>query len=136
MFIIGEATIEEDIGHERFSCDLNRCKGACCTLPGGRGAPLDDSEVEEIARAYPSAQKYLSPRHMQMIEQSGMIEGGPGNFATACIDDKECVFVFYEDGIARCSFEKAFLNGEISWRKPLSCHLFPVRISKIGRAHV
>ena len=57
MFIIGEATIEEDIGHERFSCDLNRCKGACCTLPGGRGALLDDSEVEEIARAYPSAQK-------------------------------------------------------------------------------
>ncbi|MBI1806322.1 MAG: DUF3109 family protein [Ignavibacteria bacterium] len=130
MFVIGEAIVEEDLVHQPFVCDLDGCKGACCTLPGGRGAPLEDNEVQEIEQAYPKVKKYLSSRHMQAIEKLGMFEGGPGNFATACIDNKECVFVFYEDGIARCSFEKAFLRGETSWRKPLSCHLFPVRISK------
>ncbi len=129
MFIIGEATIEEPVAYERFSCDLEKCKGACCTLSGGRGAPLEDHEVLELKKAFPFAKKYLSEQHLRAIEVNGMSEGYPGNYATSCIDDKDCVFVYYEHGIARCSVEKAYLNGETAWRKPLSCHLFPVRIS-------
>ena len=129
MFVIGEVVIEEQIAHERFACDVLKCKGACCTLPGGRGAPVEEAEVDEIERAFLVAKKFLSEHHLDLIARKGMIEGTPGNRATTCVDNRECVFVFYEDGIARCSLEKAFINGETTWRKPLSCHLFPIRIT-------
>ena len=130
MFVIGEAIIEEEIAHERFACDLVQCKGACCTLPGGRGAPLEDAELKELETAFPIVQKYLSEKNLQRIARAGFFEGMPGNYATTCVDDRDCVFVYFEDGIARCSLEKAFVNGETEWRKPLSCHLFPIRVSK------
>ncbi|MBI1802880.1 MAG: DUF3109 family protein [Ignavibacteriae bacterium] len=129
MFIIGEAVVEEEIARARFACDLQQCHGACCTLPGGRGAPLDDSELAEIEQAYPVVRKYLSQKHLQAAEQHGLFEGVPGSYATTCIDDRDCMFVYYEQDVARCSLEKAYLNGETAWRKPLSCHLFPIRIS-------
>jgi hypothetical protein len=130
MFVIAETQIEEQVVQERFACDLSKCKGACCTLPGGRGAPLDDDEIAELQRAMPSAKKYLSQKHRDAIDQIGSHEGIFGSYATTCIDDRECVFVFYDDGIARCSLEKAYQSGETQWRKPLSCHLFPIRISR------
>ncbi len=133
MFIIGEAVIEDDVARERFACNLAECKGACCTLPGGRGAPLADSELDELQRAAPHALVYLSERHRQTIGREGYMEGVPGSMATVCIDDRDCVFVFYEDGIARCALEKAYLGGATTWRKPISCHLFPIRISQGSR---
>lgn len=133
MFIIGEAVIEEDVAHERFACDLAECKGACCTLPGGRGAPLMDEELDNLRQAAPQAFTYLSDRHREAIGRDGFMEGSPGNMATVCVDDRDCVFVFYEDGIARCSLEKAYFAGATTWRKPLSCHLFPIRISHGSR---
>ena len=129
MFMIGEAIVDERLADERFACDVAKCKGACCTLPGGGGAPLQDEEVAELERAYPAAKKYLSERNLQVVERLGSYEGERGNFATVCVDHRDCVFVHYEGGIARCSLEKAFLKGETTWRKPLSCHLFPIRIS-------
>ena len=131
MFLVGEARVDEQIASERFACDVERCKGACCTLSGGRGAPLDDDELIELERAFPVIKKHLSQRHLQIIQQYGLYEGTPGNMTTTCVENKACVFVFYDEGIARCSLERAFLNGERSWRKPMSCHLFPVRISRI-----
>jgi hypothetical protein len=124
--------IEEDVLTARFACDLGRCKGACCTLPGGRGAPLDDPEVAELRRAFPAVRKHLTERSLAVIAEHGMVEGIPGSYHTTCIDDKDCVFVVYEGGIARCAVEKAFMAGEIRWRKPLSCHLFPLRIDRDG----
>lgn len=131
MFIIGEAVIEDQIARERFACDLGRCHGDCCTLPGGRGAPLDDDEIVELSRAFPAAKQYLPERLIRTIETQGYYEGGPGNFATTCVDERECVFVFYENDIACCSLERAYQKGETEWRKPLSCHLFPIRISSL-----
>lgn len=128
MFKIGEATIEDSIAHERFACDLVRCRGACCT-PGRRGAPLEDAELAEITRAYQAAQRFLSQNHRHFIEQFGLFEGVKGNFATTCIDERDCVFVFYEDGVAWCALERAYVTGETQWRKPISCHLFPIRVS-------
>lgn len=136
MFVIGEATIDWNIAEEQFACDLAACKGACCTLAGGRGAPLEDSEVAEIERAFPAASKYLPRDHRNVIERKGMIEGTPGNYATTCIDDRACVFVYYEHDVAKCSLEKAFINGETQWRKPISCHLFPIRVSGRASFHV
>ena len=129
MFVIGEVTVDERIAHEQFACDLVQCKGACCTLPGGRGAPVRDDEVLHLNNAAPAAQKYLSERHRRIIASKGAIEGVPGSYATTCVDNRDCVFVFDEDGVARCSIEKAYFNGETTWRKPVSCHLFPIRRS-------
>jgi hypothetical protein len=129
MFVIEETIIDQNVFGERFACDLARCKGACCTLPGGRGAPLDDSEVEEIRRAFPAASRYLSPDHKKVIEAQGMVEGCEGSYATVCVNDRACVFAYDENGVARCSLEKAYLEGATGWRKPLSCHLFPLRVS-------
>ena len=127
------SAIDHEILTAKFACDLDRCKGACCTLPGGRGAPLDDAEVGEILRAFPVIQKYLPARALTVIERDGMVEGQPGSFHTTCIDDRDCVFVFSEGGVARCALEKGFLAGEIEFRKPISCHLFPLRVSPDGR---
>lgn len=129
MFVVGQTIIEDAIADGRFACDLAKCRGACCTLPGRRGAPLADSECTELSNALPVISKYLPERHLAAIERAGLYEGVEGDFATTCVDACECVFVYYEDGIARCAFEKAYLNGELSWRKPISCHLFPIRIS-------
>ena len=136
MFIIGKVIIEESVAHARFACDLQQCKGACCTMPGGRGAPLQDEEVAELEQAYPYAKQYLSEKSIQAIEQHGMYEGTDGGYATSCVDDRDCVFVFYEENIARCSLEKAFRDGKTNWQKPLSCHLFPIRISAGESARV
>lgn len=133
MFIVGEAVIDDDVADATFSCDLRSCKGACCCIAGGRGAPLEDDEVLELRKAYPFAKKYLSEKNIRTIETAGMVEGSTGDYATTCIDQHECVFVFFDNGIARCSLEKAHEEGKTEWRKPISCHLFPIRIKSFGR---
>jgi hypothetical protein len=136
MVIIGEAVIDEAVAEARFCCDLAVCKGACCTLEGGRGAPLEDEEVLEIYKAYPIVKRYLDERNIRTIEADGLVDGAPGDYATACVERRECVFAYVEEGVARCSFEKAYLAGETDWRKPLSCHLFPIRIRRFGKDFV
>jgi hypothetical protein len=136
MFVIGEAVIDEAAGRASFCCDLPACRGACCTLPGWRGAPLEDDEVLEIAKAFPVVRQFLGEKSLRAIASQGLTEGSPGDFATPCVDGQECVFVYFEDGIARCSFERAYERGLTDWRKPLSCHLFPIRIRHIGKDFV
>jgi len=130
MMTIGETIIEEDIAYERFACNLSECKGACCTLQGGRGAPLRDEEVSEIQHVLPFIKQYLNEDHLRVIDKYGIIEGNQGNYATTCVNDRACVFVYYEGDIARCSIERAYLEGRVQWRKPISCHLFPIRVSQ------
>jgi hypothetical protein len=130
MFVIENTQVEGTVATVKFACDLKACKGACCTMPGGRGAPLLDDEVDEIRRAFPVVKTYLSLEHLRRIERTGLVEGEPGDYTTPCIDHRACIFVTYEQGIAKCSFEKAFFDGKINWRKPLSCHLFPIRIDR------
>jgi len=130
MFTIGEILVEEEIATERFSCDLARCKGACCTLEGGRGAPLLDEEKRFLEEVLPVVSKRLAPLNLQVIREQGALDGFPGSYATTCIGDRDCVFVIRESGVAKCAIEKSFIEGEISWRKPVSCHLFPLRLSE------
>lgn len=133
MFIIGEAVVDDAVAQADFCCDLEKCKGACCTLEGGRGAPLEDDEVLEIEKAYPIVKQYLDEKNIRTIETTGLYDGTPGDYATNCIERRECAFVYFEKGIARCSFEKAYLKGEIDWQKPISCHLFPIRVRGFGK---
>jgi hypothetical protein len=133
MFIVGNAVVDDAVAHATFCCDVQACRGACCCLAGGRGAPLEDCEVEEITKAFPAARKYLSEKSIATIASAGLVEGTPGDYATSCVDHNECVFVYFDNGIARCSFERAYLDGLTTWRKPISCHLFPIRISTFGQ---
>lgn len=133
MFVIGEISVHESVASTKFACDLQRCKGACCTFAGGRGAPLRDDEVNDVESAFPVIESMLPEEHREAIRRHGLIDGTAGNYATPCVDGKACVFVFYEDGIAHCSFERAFFDRKISWRKPISCHLFPIRIGRDGK---
>ena len=121
--------IGDDIASVKFACDLARCMGACCTMPGARGAPLREEELEEIEKAYPIVRKYLSFRHKDTVEERGLVQGRKGDYTTQVVQSQACVFAFFENGIAKCAFEKAYQNNEIGWRKPISCHLFPIRVS-------
>jgi hypothetical protein len=136
VFVVGNAVVEQGLQEASFSCDLEVCKGACCCLAGWRGAPLADEEVREIELAYPVVRKYLPQRSIAEIESKGLVEGRAGDYATECVGERECVFVYFEGGIAKCSFERAYLEGALSWRKPLSCHLFPVRVRSAGRDYL
>lgn len=133
MLLVDTIFIDDAIPAARFCCDLDACKGVCCTLEGGRGAPVDDAEVPLLLEAVPFAAAYLRPESREALERMGPLEGRAGDRATTCIDRKECVFVMFDGGIARCSFERAFLDGRTAWRKPLSCHLFPIRVRSVGR---
>ena len=132
MISLDDLLIESNVVGTKFSCDLAQCKGACCTLSGGGGAPVLDKEVEELKAAIPAAKKYLSHESIAHIEKHGALEGNEGNWETGCIDDKACVFVVWDGDVAHCSIEKAYHNGETTFRKPLSCHLFPIRVANFG----
>ncbi|MEP7145408.1 MAG: DUF3109 family protein [bacterium] len=121
--------IDHRIFSTKFSCDLNQCKGACCTLKGAGGAPILDSEVEIIGQNIKIVKKYLKPENSKLIDMEGFLEGSPGDYSISSIDNEECVFSYFENDIVKCSFQKAFNNGETTFRKPISCHLFPVRVS-------
>jgi hypothetical protein len=122
--------LERDIFSSEFACDLSKCKGACCTMPAERGAPILASEVSEIERVFLFAKKYLDKKALDTIEKTGLLElEADGTFTIPTIGGAECIFVHWEEGIAKCSIQTAFRNGEIAgYEKPISCHLFPIRI--------
>lgn len=136
MISLDHLLIDNRVLTQTFSCDVARCKGACCTLPGGAGAPLLDHEVELVRQSIPAALPYLSDRSRHHLDSQGAVEQGPTGWSTTCIDDADCVFVTYDgdndSNVAVCSIEKAWHAGTSSFRKPLSCHLFPIRIANFG----
>lgn len=132
LIVIDNVAIEGSLINRKFACDLLKCKGACCSLPGGRGAPLLDSEIEEIRETLPAVLPLLSEEKRNSIERSGFYEGRKGDYASTCVDDTDCVFVYRENGIAKCAIERAYNDGKVSFRKPISCHLFPIRVNKFG----
>lgn len=132
MILIDNILVDERIGTTDFECDLTKCKGACCTFPGDYGAPVLDDEIQKIMQSLPHAMEYLSEKSIKVIEEIGFVSGLPGNMTTICIEKKDCVFVFYEGDIALCALEKAYRDGKTDFMKPVSCHLFPIRVGNYG----
>ncbi|MGE5480637.1 MAG: DUF3109 family protein [Chloroflexota bacterium] len=128
MINIDNIILESEITKSSFCCDLPRCKGGCCTFPGEYGAPLLDEEVPMIMNALDTAFPYLSERSINYIKDEGFIQGEEGDYTTMCIEKKDCVFVFYKGDIAFCGLEAAYFDGKSDFRKPISCHLFPIRV--------
>ena len=122
-------TIDERIHNVQFACDLAKCKGACCTFYGVDGAPLKEDELEKIVNNLDAAKEYLSQTSISYIDNYGYAKRGlSGELTTQCINNRDCVFVYYEGDIAKCAIEKAYFEGKSNFRKPISCHLFPIRV--------
>ena len=131
MLAIGKTLVSEDIIEKKFVCDLNRCKGACC-VAGDAGAPLEKSELRKLKANFEKIKSYLSEAGRVAIGKKGLYKKEiNGEFTTPLVDKSfECAYAYFdEQGIAKCAIEKAFLDGKVSFRKPISCHLYPVRIS-------
>ncbi len=133
MFQVQHTIISDDIATFRFSCDLLRCKGGCCVI-GDAGAPVTQNEIPVINKAWKALQTELRPRAREVVMAEGLIRNGYKAPELSCTDGQECVFVTYdENDIAFCGIHKAWLEGRFDWIKPLSCHLFPVRVMKVGK---
>lgn len=132
MFRVQDTILSEDIATARFACDLSRCKGACCVV-GNAGAPVNKDEIPVLKNAFKLLRDELNPAAAGVVEEEGLIKGdSDSGYELNCIDGKECVFVTYnEHGISQCAIQKAFYEERLNWEKPLSCHLFPIRLKRI-----
>jgi hypothetical protein len=130
MIIIGNTLISDDVCNAYFACNLKLCEGKCC-IEGDYGAPLEEEEIAIIENEIEHVKPYMTPEGIETIKQKGVFEFDiDGIFVTPLITDRQCVFVFKENNIAFCAFEKAFIEKKINFRKPISCHLYPIRILK------
>jgi hypothetical protein len=133
MLEIGKTIISLDLIRCKFSCDLEACKGACCVL-GDSGAPLEADEVKILNEIFPIVKPFLRKESLETIEEQGTsVIDIENDTVTPLNCGMECAYVVYENGLALCAIEKAFNKGLISFRKPVSCHLYPVRIKKYPR---
>lgn len=130
MIEIGRALVSLDVITKEFSCDIKKCKGICC-IEGDSGAPVEDDEIEYLEQNIDKIYPFLSDEGKNAIQKNGIyyidIEKDK---VTTLINGSECAFTVFENGITQCGIEKAWAAGKISFRKPLSCHLYPIRIAK------
>jgi hypothetical protein len=133
MQIVGNIYISDDVIEEAFVCDLIQCKGACC-VEGDLGAPLEKEETKILAQILDKVRPYLTKAGLSAIEQQGaFIRDEEGDFSTTTIDGKECAYSFYDTrGILKCGIEQAYLDGKTDFPKPISCHLYPIRVTKLA----
>lgn len=133
MFKVKNTILSEDIATAKFSCDLPRCKGACCVV-GDAGAPVSKAEIPVLHKAYQTLKTELRPGSVAAAEREGVVIGSrKAGYEIATVNQQECIFVqFDENEIAYCTIQKAYYEGRFKWEKPLSCHLFPVRLKKIA----
>lgn len=138
MIIIDGTVVSDDLISIHFICDLAQCKGNCC-VSGDAGAPLETHEISKIEENLDLLVEYLTPAGMQVVLQNGSFDyDDAGNYVTPLVNDRECAFTgFHENGLSYCTIEKAYLDGKIDFRKPISCYLYPVRLSEaMGIVHV
>ncbi len=129
MIEIDGIFIDEAILTNYFLCDINKCKGQCCTFPGEFGAPLEDDEVFLLDAQVDLVKHNLSKKSIDWINEYGTSKNTNGKYTTTCINKRDCVFVYYDKDIALCTIEKEFLENKTNFRKPISCWLFPIRVS-------
>lgn len=131
MIEIGNVLVHEDIINNDFVCNLNKCKGICC-VEGDAGAPLTIEETQILPDIYKKVKPYLTEKGVQAIESQGThVLDYDDEWSTTCVDkNKECAFVTWENGITKCGIEKAYEDGVVDWKKPISCHLYPIRVTK------
>jgi hypothetical protein len=133
VIIIDNKQISDDVVETQFVCDLAKCKGGCCE-DGDAGAPLDDEELEIINEMYEKIKPYLTEASVKEIEQKGKyVYDREFGWVTPTLksDNEICVYAIREkSGMIKCAFERAYYDGIIPWKKPISCHLYPITVKK------
>ena len=131
MIQIDDKLISEDLFSEEFVCNLAKCKGICC-VEGDAGAPLNEDETHILDEIYPKIKPYLRPEGIQAIEEQGTYTlDFEGDLVTPLVNNAECAYVIFDEkGYTKCAIEKAYEDGVIDWQKPISCHLYPIRITE------
>jgi hypothetical protein len=131
MFKIDKTLVSEEIIEKNFHCNISACKGACC-IEGIAGAPLEKSEAKMINENFYKVSEYLSDNAKNAVKSKGKyIALKDGTLETPLLNNKACVYVHYEsNGILSCGIEKAYIDGKINFNKPISCHLYPIRIKE------
>ncbi len=133
MIIHESALISEDIFEKNFICNLSKCKGACC-VEGDFGAPISKEEIEILENEIENIKPFLSKKSLDSIEEKGIWEKDKDDdLVTTCLPSGECNFsVMDENKVLHCGIELAFKSNKTSFQKPISCHLYPIRITKVG----
>jgi hypothetical protein len=132
MIAIDNVLLSDEIIQEHFVCDLQKCKGGCC-VDGDCGAPLTKDETKILKQIYPQIKNYLTPEYLEEIEKQGTSTTDPEiGYVTPTVNGGICVYGYTDElGIVKCGIEKAWKDGVIDFRKPISCHLYPIRIKKM-----
>lgn len=131
MIAIDNVLLSDEVVEEQFVCDLLKCKGGCC-VDGDCGAPLTKDETKIIKKIYPTIKSYLTPEYIAEIEKQGTHTTDPEyGYVTPTVNGGICVYGITDElGIVKCGIEKAWKEGKVDFRKPISCHLFPIRITQ------
>jgi hypothetical protein len=131
MLIVDNTIISDDLKTSHFVCDLTKCKGACC-VEGDAGAPIDEEEISILEDEITKIKPFMRYEGIEVIEHQGVFDfDNEGHYATPLVNAKECAYVvFDEQGIAMCAIENAWKAGKTKFRKPISCHLYPIRLSR------
>ncbi|MCX2741594.1 DUF3109 family protein [Pontibacter anaerobius] len=131
MIVLQNTVISDDVRDQFFVCNLEKCKGACC-VEGDLGAPLDEYELDILKDSYEHVKPYMSAAGLKAVEEQGLyIKDWEGDYSTPTIGNRECAYAIYDtDNTLKCAIEQAYYDGKIEWKKPISCHLYPIRITK------
>lgn len=133
MIIINNTIVSDKIADCCFCCDIRQCKGQCC-VEGDAGAPLDESELPILEEILPDLLPYMTPEGIQSVTQQGVaVLDNAGELCTPLVNGRECAYTIWgDDGTAFCAIERAYLEGTINFQKPVSCHLYPIRVDDFG----
>ena len=132
MIIIGQTIVSEELLEKRFQCDVKKCKGICC-VEGDAGAPLEASEIPQMEDALEAVKPYMEAKGLEVVEEEGVWnKDSQGELVTPLVEGRECAFAVFRNGIALCAFEQAYEDGKTAFKKPISCHLYPIRVQKGG----
>ena len=132
MIEIDDKIVSADILRECFACDLGKCKGICC-VEGDAGAPLELEEVDELEENYAAYAPYMTEEGRREVERQGfMVVDSDGDYTTPLVNNAECAYAFEENGITFCAIERAYRESKCSFLKPISCHLYPIRVMKFS----
>ena len=130
MIEIDDKIVSTDILSECFACDLGKCKGICC-VEGDAGAPLEIDEVDILEEEYPNYAPYMTAEVRAEVERQGfMVVDSDGDYTTPLVDNAACAYAFEENGVTFCAIERAYREGKCSFLKPISCHLYPIRVKQ------
>lgn len=136
MIDIDDKIVSTDLLKECFACDLGQCKGICC-VEGNAGAPLEMDEVDILEEEFSNYKPYMTEAGIKAIEEQGfMVIDCDGDYTTPLVDDAECAYAYQENGITFCAIEKAWREGKCSFQKPISCHLYPIRVAQFSNGTV